>query len=73
MVLRTADAIQSNMQKKDGKSGYKLSNSAVYVHLNTTVLAKPTLIALPLFSDLMMDVESNRAWYTIKYDDIKGY
>ena len=73
VLLRTADVIQTNMAKKTGESDYQLSKSSVYVELNATVQVKPTLLALPLFADVEGNPSTDTNWYTISYNDIKGY
>lgn len=74
VILRTADVIQVNMaQKLTDNTGYLLSSSAVYVKIDATVVAKPTLIGLPLFADLEYNPKDNSNWYTINYSEIKGY
>lgn len=73
VLLRTADAIQANMIKKKDDTGYRLSNSAVYVNISTTIQIKPTLLALPLFADVEGNPSTNTKWYTIQYESIKGY
>lgn len=71
VVLRTADAIQANMALKN--DGFKMSNASVYVKLDATVQVKPTLLALPLFSDVKGNPASNQAWYSFTESMIKGY
>lgn len=71
ILLRTADVIQVNMDM--GNPGYLLSNSAAYVQMSATVQVKPTLLALPLFADVEGNPSSNSNWYTIYYNDVKGY
>ena len=74
VILRTADVIQVNMaQKLTDNKGYLLSNSAVYVKIDATIVVKPTLIGLPLFADVEHNPKDNTNWYTIKYSDIRGY
>lgn len=74
VILRTADVIQVNMAQKLTKNkGYLLSNSAVYVKIDTTIVVKPTLIGLPLFADVEHNPKNNTNWYTIKYSDVRGY
>lgn len=75
VVLRTADVIQVNMAQKLKKdnTGYKLSNSAVYVKIEAKVAVKPILLGLPLFTDVENNPKDNTNWYTIEYSDIRGY
>lgn len=74
ILLRTADVIQVNMAKCIAKDdSYLLSNSAAYVTLNATVQVKPTLLALPLFSDVENNPITKSNWYTIKYSSVAGY
>ena len=71
VVLRTADAIQANMALKE--DGYKMSNASVYVKLEATIQVKPTLLAVPLFSDVKGNPSNNQAWYSFTESMIKGY
>ena len=71
IVLRTADAIQANMGLKD--NGFKMSNAAVYVKLEATIQVKPTVLAVPLFSDVKGNPANNQAWYSFTTRMIKGY
>lgn len=73
VLLRTADVIQVNMQQVTGNDQYELSKSSVYVNLSATIMVKPTLLALPLFSDVENNPVEDTNWYTIEYSDIKGY
>ena len=70
-MLRTADVIQVNMDMKN--SGYLLKNSAAYVELHAEIQVKPTLLPLPLFADVKGNPANNAVWYTINYDDVRGY
>lgn len=71
VVLRTADAIQANMGLKE--DGFKMSNASVYVKLEATIQVKPTLLAVPLFSDVKGNPSNNQAWYSFTESMIKGY
>ena len=73
VLLRTADVVQVNMAHVTGEEGYLLSESAVYVDISATVQVKPTLLALPLFADVEGNPTSERNWYTIEYEGIRGY
>lgn len=73
VLLRTADVIQANMSKVTSEDGYRLAYSAVYVEIDATIQVKPTLLALPLFSDVEGNPMSSQDWYTFKYHSIKGY
>ncbi|MBP3335345.1 MAG: hypothetical protein J6L61_04295 [Ruminiclostridium sp.] len=70
-MARTADVIQVNMDMKN--SGYLLKNSAAYVELHAEIQVKPTLLPLPLFADVKGNPANNAVWYTISYDDVRGY
>ncbi|MDD4095318.1 MAG: DUF5702 domain-containing protein [Oscillospiraceae bacterium] len=73
-LLRTADVIQVNMANMvTGNADYQLANSAAYLHMSATIQVKPTLLALPLFADVEGNPSSNSNWYTIHYEDYKGY
>lgn len=73
-LLRTADVIQVNMANMvTGNADYQLANSAAYLHMSATIQVKPTLLALPLFADVENNPSSNSNWYTIHYEDYKGY
>ena len=71
VLLRTADVIQANMQMKTPE--FLMSNSAVYVEIETSVQVKPTLLAMPLFSDVEGNPVGDTNWYTINYKTIRGY
>lgn len=71
VVLRTADAIQANMGLKEDR--FKMSNASVYVKLEATIQVKPTLLAVPLFSDVKGNPSNNQAWYSFTESMIKGY
>ena len=71
VVLRTADLIQKNMDKR--QSGFLMSKAAVYVDLTATVQVKPTLLALPLFANVENNPSTNTGWYTINVHDVRGY
>lgn len=73
VLLRTADAIRSNMILKTGNTGYDLKNSAVYVKATATVQVKPTLLALPLFADVENNPKDDTGWYTLTLEDVRGY
>lgn len=73
ILLRTGDAIQANMIKQTGETGFLLENSAVYVQISSTVQVKPTLLPLPLFADVDGNPSTNEKWYTIKYESVRGY
>lgn len=70
-MARTADVIQVNMDMKN--SGYQLKQSAAYVELHAEIQVKPTLLPLPLFADVKGNPANNAVWYTISYDDVRGY
>ena len=74
VMLRTADVIQANMIKKcGGGADFNLRKSAAYVKIEATIQVKPTLLALPLFSDVKKNPATNSNWYTFKYSGIAGY
>ena len=74
VIKRTADVIQVNMDKKQGgKDTYLLSKSSVYVELTATVYVEPVMLALPLFADVEGNPATERGWYTLKCNEIKGY
>ena len=74
IILRTADVIEVNMaQKLTGNTSYKLKQSAVYVKIKATIQVKPTLLALPLFAKVENSPVDNSNWYTITYENVKGY
>ena len=73
IILRTADVIQTNIGFQTNKDDYRLSNSAVYVNLNATLQVKPTLLALPLFSNVSNNPINNEKWYTMELNLVKGY
>lgn len=74
VILRTADVIQVNMaQKLTKNTKYLLSNSAVYVNIDATIVVKPTLLGLPLFADVQNNPKDKTNWYTIKYSNVRGY
>ncbi len=73
LILRTADAVQSNMALATGNDEYKLSNSSAYVEINATILVKPILLGLPVFSEVEDNPVNNEKWYKIDYKGIKGY
>ena len=73
ILLRCADAIQSNMVLQTGEKDYKLSQSSVYVDLNTTVQVKPIMLALPLFVDVKGNPAYKQGWYTFNEKITKGY
>lgn len=73
ILLRTSDVVQANMSKKTADTGYRLAESAVYIELDATVLVKPTLLAIPLFTDVTEEPLAKQNWYTIQYHGIKGY
>ncbi len=72
IILRTADVIQVNMVHM-GTAGFELQNSASYVKIKATMQVKPTLLALPLFSDTEINPIDNSDWYTINYSGVSGY
>ena len=78
VVLRIADCVQVNMCHRGGgekldSSKFLMSEAAAYVEINATVIVKPTLLALPIFSDVQGNPATNSAWYTFDYHGIKGY
>lgn len=73
IILRTADAVQANMIKNTHNEGFRLTNSAAYVHVNATVQVPPTLLALPLFANVEGNPSGNAGWYTLDFDGIQGY
>ncbi len=73
VLLRMADVIQVNMAECNGKSGYTLSNSVVYVKLHADIQVKPTLIAAPIFADIAENPAGNANWYSFSYDGYAGY
>ena len=74
IILRTADVIQVNMaQKLTDNTNYRLSNAAVYIKIDTTVMVKPILIGLPVFADVENNPKDKTNWYTIKLSEIRGY
>ena len=74
IILRTADVIQVNMaQKLTDNKNYRLSNAAVYVKIDTTVMVKPILIGLPIFADIENNPKDKTNWYTINLSEIRGY
>lgn len=73
LLLRTADAIQCNMQLINSDESYRLKNAVAYVEVNATVQVKPLFLALPIFADVESNPKDDSNWYTIKYKGIKGY
>ena len=74
IIKRTADVIQVNMGFKltDNKD-YRLKESAVYVKVDATIVVKPTLLGLPIFTKVKNNPKDNTKWYTVEYSGIKGY
>ena len=73
VLLRIADVIQVNMSQQPNCAEYRLSNSAVYVQVSAEIRVKPTFLALPLFAGVEKNPVTKTNWYTINYNDIKGY
>ena len=73
ILLRTADAIQCNMQLVNSDDSYRLKDAVAYVEVNATVQVKPLFLALPIFADVESNPKDDSNWYTIKYKGIKGY
>ena len=73
VLLRTADVIQANMSMASGEEDYLLSNAAVYVEIEATVQVKPTLLAIPFFTEVEGNPSTDERWYTFNYNSIKGY
>ena len=73
VVLRTADVIQVNMAHVKHNQNYRLANSSMYIKMQADVQVKPTLLALPLFSNVANNPADNQDWYTIHFESIAGY
>lgn len=73
IYTRTADVIQVNMNKKIVKTEFQMAKSQVYYQLNTIMQVPPLMLKLPINTEYTGDVETNKKWYTISYESIKGY
>ena len=71
IILRCADAIQSNMNLKN--DGYDITKASTYVNVTADIQIKPLLLALPLFSDVEDNPATSQKYYTFQEKITKGY
>lgn len=71
IILRCADAIQSNMNLKN--DGYDITKASTYVNVTADIQIKPLLLALPLFSDVENNPATNQRCYVFQEKITKGY
>lgn len=81
VITRTADVIQMNMEKSEGKlsetglsdGAFLMKNASTHINIEATVEVKPLMMALPFMAETTKSQLSGTTWYTVKYKGTAGY
>lgn len=81
VITRTADVIQMNMEKSEGKlsetglsdGAFLMKNASTHINIEATVEIKPLMMALPFMAETTKSQLSGTTWYTVKYKGTAGY
>lgn len=72
VLMRTADVIETNMQYTYDPQ-FTVDKAYTYLECEADYTVKPTLLPLPIFTDVIGNPGTQDLRYLYKYKDVKGY